>query len=70
MQEVEELVGQEVEVLLREARRDVHMAHRAPYLAAPRNRPMGTGYDLADQCRDAIDFPQVPREGWGMHIMA
>jgi len=43
----DELLGQNVEVLLPERFRDVHVSHRAEYASAPRLRPMGLGLDLA-----------------------
>ncbi|SEI94546.1 PAS domain S-box protein [Frateuria terrea] len=53
----EELVGQPVEKLLPEAARAAHVAHRARYMAHPRVRPMGAGYELTGVRRDGGTFP-------------
>lgn len=52
-----ELHGQPLEVLLPERFRDVHLAHRAGYAAAPRRRPMGVGLQLFGQRKDDFEFP-------------
>jgi PAS domain S-box-containing protein len=52
-----ELVGQPVEVLVPEATREFHPAHRARYATDPRPRPMGAGLDLAGRRRDGSTFP-------------
>jgi PAS domain S-box-containing protein len=52
-----ELVGQRVEMLVPDAARAVHPAHRAQYVADPRPRPMGAGMALAGRRRDASTFP-------------
>jgi PAS domain S-box-containing protein len=51
------LVGQPVEMLVPEAFRSVHPAHRASYVADPAFRPMGTGRELAGRRRDGTVFP-------------
>jgi len=51
------LVGQPVEMLVPEAFRTVHPAHRAGYIADPAFRPMGTGRELAGRRRDGTVFP-------------
>jgi PAS domain S-box-containing protein len=53
----EELLGQAVEVLLPESRREVHRQHRADYLTDLRNRPMGIGLDLVGRRRDGGELP-------------
>jgi len=53
----QEMIGQVVEMLLPEARREVHREHRKRYLADPRNRPMGIGLDLVARHRDNHVFP-------------
>lgn len=53
----EELLGQSVEILLPESRREAHRAHRAEYLANPRNRSMGIGLDLVARRREGSEFP-------------
>jgi PAS domain S-box-containing protein len=52
-----ELIGQPAEILVPEAARAVHPAHRAGYAADPRHRPMGAGLPLAGRRRDASTFP-------------
>jgi len=52
-----ELVGQPAEILIPEAAREVHPAHRAAYVADPRPRPMGADMELAGRRRDASTFP-------------
>ncbi len=52
-----ELVGQQVEVLVPEAVRAAHPAHRAAYVADPRPRPMGAAMELAGRRRDGSTFP-------------
>src|SRR5580704_19297006 len=52
-----ELVGQQVEVLVPDAVRAAHPAHRAAYVADPRPRPMGAGTELAGRRRDGSTFP-------------
>jgi PAS domain S-box-containing protein len=71
----EELLGQKVEILLPEARREAHRGHRAGYLASPRNRPMGIGLDLVGRRRDGSEFPveialSHAGEGAAMLVMA
>jgi diguanylate cyclase (GGDEF)-like protein/PAS domain S-box-containing protein len=53
----DELLGQNVEVLLPERFRDVHVGHRAEYASTPRLRPMGLGLDLAGRRKDGSEFP-------------
>jgi diguanylate cyclase (GGDEF)-like protein/PAS domain S-box-containing protein len=53
----EELVGQPVELLLPDARRDAHAAHRDRFLKAPQARPMGTGMELVARRNDGTEFP-------------
>jgi two-component system, NarL family, sensor histidine kinase DevS len=53
----EELVGNRVEMLVPEAIRTVHIAHRDRYFDAPRTRPMGAGLDLYARRRDGTEFP-------------
>jgi two-component system, cell cycle sensor histidine kinase and response regulator CckA len=53
----DELVGQPVEMLVPDAVRDVHPAHRAGYVREPQPRPMGAGMELAGRRRDGTTFP-------------
>lgn len=52
-----ELLGKPVETLLPESRREAHRAHRAGYLAEPRNRAMGNGLELLGRRKDGSEFP-------------
>ena len=62
----QELAGQPVELLVPEARREVHRAHRAVFAAHPHRRPMGLGLDLTARRRDgtevAVDITLSPVE--------
>ncbi len=55
--EREALVGEMVEMLLPQRFRDVHVAHRADYLAEPRQRRMGINMDLAGRRKGGEQFP-------------
>ncbi len=55
--EREELLGKEIEVLLPERFRDVHIGHRSEFVAAPHARSMGVGLDLAGRRKDGSEFP-------------
>ncbi len=52
-----ELIGAQVEVLVPEAVRAVHQAHRQAYFHDPRTRPMGGDLDLAGRRKDGTEFP-------------
>ncbi len=53
----DELLGQRVELLLPDALRARHVAHRERYQASPSTRPMGIGMDLSGRRRDGSEFP-------------
>jgi PAS domain S-box-containing protein len=52
-----ELIGAQVEALLPSSLRAKHEAHRAGYMANPRVRNMGEGYELTGVRRDGTPFP-------------
>lgn len=52
-----ELVGERVEVLLPDVKRDRHVQHRAAYTKNPVQRSMGIGMDLSGKRRDGSIFP-------------
>src|SRR5436305_13394932 len=51
-----DLAGHTVEVLLPEAFRQVHVAHRQRFLDQPRTRPMGAGLALSGRRQDGSGF--------------
>jgi PAS domain S-box-containing protein len=53
----EELIGHHVEMLVPEAVRSAHVAHRDRYFETPRTRPMGAGLDLYARRKDGSEFP-------------
>jgi PAS domain S-box-containing protein len=52
-----ELIGSPVEVLLPENVRAGHVGHRSSFMANPRMRPMGAGYELIGVRRNGQAFP-------------
>lgn len=52
-----ELHGRQVDELLPEHVRAAHHSHRASYMAGPRVRPMGAGYELTGVRRNGQAFP-------------
>ncbi len=53
----EEMMGQAIEMLMPDRFRQAHAAYRAAYFSAPRNRPMGAGFNLAARRKDGTEFP-------------
>jgi PAS domain S-box-containing protein len=53
----EELVGQSMSLLLPERYRGTHASHLMRYFAAPHERAMGMGMDLAGRRKDGSEFP-------------
>jgi PAS domain S-box-containing protein len=54
--EPDELVGQPIETLVPQRRRDVHRSHRDAYLAAPMTRSMGAGRELFARRKDGSEI--------------
>lgn len=52
-----ELLGQLLEELVPQRLRSHHAALRAEFIAAPKNRPMGSGRDLLGRRKDGSEFP-------------
>lgn len=55
--EPRELTGKNLDVLLPERYRAAHGSHLTHYFAAPRERVMGLGMDLAGRRKDGSEFP-------------
>jgi len=51
-----ELIGQPIEMLVPEAARERHVAHRNGYFGSPLSRPMGLGMDLQARRKDGSTF--------------
>ncbi|GAC1590058.1 MAG: hypothetical protein NVS3B21_07260 [Acidimicrobiales bacterium] len=68
-----ELVGRPVETLIPERLRHGHRHQRAAYSAAPRQRAMGVGIELAGRRRDGTEFPVdislAPMTGYERHLV-
>ena len=52
-----ELTGREVELLVPEPARAVHLEHLAAYVSEPRTREMGAGLMLSGRRKDGSEFP-------------
>ncbi|GAC1308126.1 MAG: hypothetical protein NVSMB16_04390 [Acidimicrobiales bacterium] len=68
-----ELTGRSVETLIPERLRHGHRHERAGYSAAPRQRAMGVGLELAGRRRDGTEFPVdislAPMTGYERHLV-
>ena len=53
----DELLGQEVEVLVPDRLKQVHVENRGRYKAKPKTRPMGVGLNLSARGKDGKEFP-------------
>lgn len=53
----DELLGKPIEALMPERYRGGHVAYREEYTGNPRQRPMGSGLDLAGRRSDGSEFP-------------
>jgi two-component system, cell cycle sensor histidine kinase and response regulator CckA len=53
----EEMIGSPIEILLPEAMRHAHEAHRQGYFGSPHPRPMGIGLELAGRRKNGEQFP-------------
>ncbi len=53
----DELIGASIETLMPERYRGGHVGYREEYAGNPRQRPMGSGLDLAGRRRDGSEFP-------------
>lgn len=52
-----ELLDRPIETLVPERYHDVHLGHRADYVADPHTRPMGVGLELYGLRKDGTEFP-------------
>ena len=71
----EELLGKNVDLLVPDAARARHSAHRAEYGANPQTRPMGHGITLLARRRDGSEFPveislSPVKSGKSFHVTA
>jgi PAS domain S-box-containing protein len=55
--EPQELLGQNMQILLPERCRTAHASHLERYFSQPRERPMGTGMEVAARRKDGTEFP-------------
>lgn len=55
--EVNDLIGQEIEILMPERYRADHRVYRRIFTENPHTRPMGSGLDLVGRRRDGSEFP-------------
>ena len=55
--EIDELIGQPIDLLVPQRFADQHRRHRHEYAQAPRIRPMGAGLALLGRRRDGTEFP-------------
>ena len=53
----DELLGQPVETLIPARYHDIHLQHRADFMADPRTRPMGVGLELFLRRNDGVEVP-------------
>lgn len=53
----DDLLGEEIEILVPDRLRSVHVEERAGYMARPHPRPMGIGLELWGRRRDGSEFP-------------
>jgi PAS domain S-box-containing protein len=54
---LEDLLGQSIDVLVPDSRRDQHGDHLRRFFGDPHSREMGVGLDLAGRRRDGVEFP-------------
>jgi PAS domain S-box-containing protein len=71
----EELLGKNVDLLVPDAARERHSAHRADYGANPQTRPMGHGITLLARRKDGGEFPveislSPVKSGKSFHVTA
>lgn len=55
--EMQELIGQPIEILLPDKLKNKHVVHREHYARQPVARPMGTGLPLFARKKDGTEFP-------------
>jgi two-component system sensor histidine kinase DevS len=53
----EELLGQSIDLLVPDSRRELHVDHLRRFFEAPHPREMGVGLDLAGRRRDGVELP-------------
>ena len=55
--EVDELLGQSIDLLVPDSRKELHVDHLRRFFEAPHPREMGVGLDLAGRRRDGVELP-------------
>jgi two-component system, NarL family, sensor histidine kinase DevS len=53
----EELLGESIDLLVPDSRKEVHVDHLRHFFEAPHPREMGVGLDLAGRRRDGVELP-------------
>jgi PAS domain S-box-containing protein len=51
------LKGQQIEILVPDLKREVHLRHRAEYAGQPHDRTMGLGLELYARRSDGVEIP-------------
>lgn len=59
-----ELLGEPMEILIPEGKRDVHRTHRTSFQSNPNPRPMGLGLELAGRRKDGSEFRAEVSLSW------
>jgi two-component system, NarL family, sensor histidine kinase DevS len=55
--EIDELLGQSIDLLVPDSRKELHVDHLRRFFEAPHPREMGVGLDLAGRRRDGVELP-------------
>jgi PAS domain S-box-containing protein len=55
--EIEELLGQSIDLLVPDNRKELHAGHLRRFFEAPHPREMGVGLDLTGRRRDGVELP-------------
>ena len=55
--DIDELQGKDIELLIPERYRGIHVEHRTRYMESPHIRSMGVGMDLSGRRKNGAEFP-------------